>query len=155
MLQNAAPAIALLVIMVVMALVLQRFRRHIPGAALHGGPKLQVLSSLSLGLAVDYAIHFMARSRAIMDRHASWREALPEVFGEPARAIFRNVVVVGVGFTPLIVAPLTPYQTVGVFISMILLISGFASLVILPALITLCEKWLFKSKKSLTTVEVS
>ena len=49
MLQNAAPAIALRVIMVVMALVLQRFRRHIPGAALHGGPKLQVLSSLSLG----------------------------------------------------------------------------------------------------------
>ncbi len=49
MLQNAAPAIALLVIMVVMAVVLQRFRRHIPGAALHGGPKLQVLSSLSLG----------------------------------------------------------------------------------------------------------
>ena len=46
MLQNAAPAIALLVIMVVMAVVLQRFRRHIPGAALHGGPKLQVLSSL-------------------------------------------------------------------------------------------------------------
>jgi flagellar protein FliO/FliZ len=49
MLQNAAPAIALLVIMIVMAMVLQRFRRHIPGAALHGGPKLQVLSSLSLG----------------------------------------------------------------------------------------------------------
>ncbi len=49
MLQNAAPALALLVIMVVMALLLQRFRRHIPGAAAHGGPKLQVLSSLSLG----------------------------------------------------------------------------------------------------------
>jgi flagellar protein FliO/FliZ len=49
MLQNAAPAIALLVIMVVMALVLQRFKRHIPGAATHGGPKLQVLSQLSLG----------------------------------------------------------------------------------------------------------
>ena len=49
MLQNAAPALALLVIMVVLALVLQRFRRHIPGAATQGGPKLQVLSSLSLG----------------------------------------------------------------------------------------------------------
>ncbi|MDO8905526.1 flagellar biosynthetic protein FliO [Hydrogenophaga sp.] len=49
MLQNAAPALALLVIMVVMAVVLQRFRRHIPGAATHGGPKLQVLSTLSLG----------------------------------------------------------------------------------------------------------
>ena len=40
MLQNAAPALALLVIMVVLALVLQRFRRHIPGAATQGGPKL-------------------------------------------------------------------------------------------------------------------
>ena len=49
MFQNAAPALALLVIMVVMALVLKRFRRHIPGAALQGGPKLQLLSSLSLG----------------------------------------------------------------------------------------------------------
>ncbi|MFK7877267.1 MAG: RND family transporter [Paracoccaceae bacterium] len=109
---------------------------------------IAVLSSLSLGLAVDYAIHFMARSRDIRQRHSSWQEALPEVFGEPARAIFRNVVVVGIGFTPLIVAPLTPYQTVGVFISMILLISGLASLIILPALIASSEKWLFPESKS-------
>lgn len=109
---------------------------------------IAVLSSLSLGLAVDYAIHFMARSREIVGRMGSWKEAIPVVFGEPARAIFRNVIVVGVGFTPLIFAPLTPYQTVGVFISMILLISGVASLVILPALVTLCQNWLFKNKIS-------
>ncbi|MFD1343640.1 efflux RND transporter permease subunit [Litorisediminicola beolgyonensis] len=109
---------------------------------------IAVLSSLSLGLAVDYAIHFMARSRKIVGRTGSWRTAIPVVFGEPGRAIFRNVIVVGVGFTPLIFAPLTPYQTVGVFISMILLISGIASLVILPALVTLCQKWLFRTRTS-------
>ena len=107
---------------------------------------IAVLSSLSLGLAVDYAIHLMARSREIRSRHASWRDALAEVYGEPARAIFRNVIVVGVGFTPLIFAPLTPYQTVGMFISLILLISGIASLMILPALITLCRRWLFPAE---------
>ena len=107
---------------------------------------IAVLSSLSLGLAIDYAIHFISRSREIRARHPSWRSALNEVFGEPARAIFRNVIVVGVGFMPLLLAPLTPYQTVGMFISMILFISGVASLVILPALITLFRRFLFEAE---------
>lgn len=103
-----------------------------------------VLSALSLGLAVDYAIHFLARSRELLTRHSSWQETLGDVFGEPGRAIFRNVIVIGVGFLPLLAAPLIPYQTVGFFISAILVIAGVASLLILPALITLFEKSLFK-----------
>ncbi|MCD6288461.1 MAG: MMPL family transporter, partial [Candidatus Hydrogenedentes bacterium] len=102
-----------------------------------------VLSSLSLGLAVDYAIHFLARSRQIYDRFGSWEVASPAVFGEPARAIFRNVIVVGVGFLPLLAAPLMPYKTVGVFIAAILFFAGLASLLILPALIRVGERVLF------------
>ncbi|MCB9964351.1 MAG: MMPL family transporter [Rhodospirillales bacterium] len=106
-----------------------------------------VLSSLSLGLAVDYAIHFLARSREAAERHGSWKDAIQSVFGEPARAITRNVIVIGMGFTPLLFAPLVPYKTVGFFISAILLFAGIATLLILPALITLFEKFLFKSKR--------
>ena len=102
-----------------------------------------VLSSLSLGLAVDYAIHFLTRSRELRARYGSWAAAAGPVFGEPARAIARNVIVVGVGFLPLLAAPLVPYQTVGTFIAAILLVAGVASLLILPALIALLEKWLF------------
>ncbi len=102
-----------------------------------------VLSSLSLGLAVDYAIHFLSRSRALYERYGSWVKTVGPVFGEPARAIARNVVVVGVGFLPLLAAPLVPYQTVGVFIAAILFASGIASLAILPSLISLLERWLF------------
>lgn len=102
-----------------------------------------VLSALSLGLAVDYAIHFLARSREIRTRHNSWQETLSEVFGEPGRAIFRNVIVIGVGFLPLLAAPLIPYQTVGIFISAILVIAGIASLLILPSIITLARGVLF------------
>jgi len=102
-----------------------------------------VLSSLSLGLAVDYAIHFLARSRLLRDRFGLWETAAPAVFGEPARAISRNVIVVGVGFLPLLAAPLMPYKTVGVFIAAILFFAGVASLLILPALIRRAEKLLF------------
>lgn len=104
---------------------------------------IAVLSSLSLGLAIDYAIHFVQRSRALQSVTGCWKEALQRVTGEPARAIFRNIIIVGVGFTPLLLAPLTPYNTVGLFISLILLVAGFASLLILPALITLLQSWLF------------
>ncbi|RMG39343.1 MAG: RND transporter [Candidatus Dadabacteria bacterium] len=104
-----------------------------------------VLSSLSLGLAVDYAIHFLARSRHLYSKHQSWAETIESVFGEPARAITRNVIVVGVGFLPLLAAPLVPYKTVGVFISTILILAGVATLMILPALMRFLEKFLFKS----------
>lgn len=103
-----------------------------------------VLSSLSLGLAVDYAIHFLARSREMRKRFSNWKTTSVAVFGEPARAITRNVIVVGIGFLPLLAAPLIPYQTVGVFISAILVLAGVATLTILPALIRLFEGQLFK-----------
>ncbi|AKJ63583.1 efflux RND transporter permease subunit [Kiritimatiella glycovorans] len=109
-----------------------------------------VLSALSLGLAVDYAIHFLSRSRAIYLEHGSWADTAGPVFGEPARAITRNAIVIGVGFLPLLAAPLVPYKTVGVFIAAILLTAGLASLLILPALITLLERLLFpRTRKSM------
>lgn len=49
MLQNAAPALVLLILMVCIAWALQRYRRHLPGAARHAGPALQVLNTLALG----------------------------------------------------------------------------------------------------------
>lgn len=105
---------------------------------------IAVLSALTLGMAVDYAIHFLSRAREMRARlGGTWQENLPHVFGEPARAITRNAIVIGVGFLPLLAAPLVPYQTVGVFMAAILLLAGVASLLILPALIRLLEPLLF------------
>jgi uncharacterized membrane protein YdfJ with MMPL/SSD domain len=103
-----------------------------------------VLSALSLGMAVDYAIHFISRAREIYPQYGSWKAASGPMFGEPARAITRNVIVIGVGFLPLLAAPLVPYQTVGFFIAAILLAAGVATLFLLPALITLFERRLFE-----------
>ncbi len=104
---------------------------------------LAILSAISIGLSVDYAIHFVTRSRELRKKYYSWHETLPAAFGEPARAISRNVIVVGIGFLPLLITPLVPYQMVGILLSSILVLSGIATLVILPALIHLFEKQLF------------
>jgi predicted RND superfamily exporter protein len=105
-----------------------------------------VLSSMTLGLAVDFAIHFLARSRQMYPSFNSWEKTMPVIFSEPARAIMRNIIVIAVGFLPLLLAPLTPYKTVGALLAAILLVSGAATLLLLPALMKVLEKQLFKSK---------
>ncbi len=106
-----------------------------------------VLSSLSLGLAVDYAIHFLARGREMYERYGNWEATATSIFGEPARAISRNAIVVGIGFLPLIFAPLVPYKTVGILIASILFVAGITSLFLLPAAISVLEKWMFPKTK--------
>ncbi len=105
-----------------------------------------VLSSMTLGLAVDFAIHFLARSRHMYPSFGSWEKTAPAVFAEPARAILRNIIVIAVGFLPLLLAPLTPYKTVGVLLATILLVSGIGTLLLLPALMRVLEKPLFQAR---------
>ncbi|MCK5805219.1 MAG: MMPL family transporter, partial [Lentisphaeria bacterium] len=107
-----------------------------------------VLSSLSLGLAVDFAIHFLEHARVLREKHGTWQAAVGAVFGEPARAIWRNVIVIAVGFLPLLFAPLIPYKTVGVLMATILVVAGFTTLLILPALMRLLEPLLFPESKT-------
>ncbi len=105
---------------------------------------IAVLSSLTLGLSVDFAIHFLERMRELYGRHGDWREAARLVFEEPARAITRNAVVIALGFTPLFLAPLVPYVTVGAFMAAIMILSGLATLMLLPAVISLMPDRLFR-----------
>jgi hypothetical protein len=102
-----------------------------------------VLSSLTLGLAVDFAIHFLTRARHMHDERPSWKIIHGAMFGEPARAIVRNILAVAIGFLPLLAAPLVPYNTVGIFMALILFTSGIGTMIIMPALITLLEPVLF------------
>ena len=94
---------------------------------------IAVLSALTLGLSIDFAIHFIERSREAMARRGSLRAAMADVFQEPARAISRNAIVIAVGFTPLLLAPLVPYITVGVFLATIMAVSAIVTLVLLPS----------------------
>ena len=104
---------------------------------------IAVLSSLTLGLSVDFAIHFIERTRALIRSTGSFVEASRQLFEEPARAIARNAIVIAIGFTPLFFAPLVPYITVGAFMAAIMALSGVTTLILLPALMAWAGPWLF------------
>lgn len=109
---------------------------------------IAVLSSLTLGLSVDFAIHFIERTRATFKQTGNWQDTLAVMFDEPARAISRNAIVIAIGFTPLLFAPLVPYITVGVFLASIMAISAIVTLIMLPAVMTAFSRLIFRGGQS-------
>ena len=101
---------------------------------------LAVLSTLVLGIGVDFAIHFIQRYRELVKVTPSGRGvALTRMFEEPARALTRNALIIAIGFVPMVFAALVPYIVVGVFLASIMLVSWLASLLLLPAIISLFQ----------------
>jgi hypothetical protein len=112
---------------------------------------ISVLSTLSLGMAVDFAIHFVSRFRQRLKetggRKESINDALLWTAARPGKGIVRNAVLFAASFAVMMFAPLTPYITVGAFIVSMMLLSAVMTIIYLPALITLMQGWLFKGEK--------
>jgi len=107
---------------------------------------ISVLSCLSLGMAVDFAIHFISRFR---QRLASMKErdvteALLWTAARPGKGILRNAILFAASFAVMLFAPLTPYITVGAFIVSMMLLSAAMTIIYIPALVTLMQNQLFK-----------
>ncbi len=112
-----------------------------------------VLSSLTLGLSVDFAIHFLERARAIQRETGDWRETMSLMFQEPGRAIMRNAIVIAIGFLPLLAAPLVPYNTVGFLMAAIMAVSSVVTVVLLPSIMMQIQDRLSPKKETVATNE--
>lgn len=106
---------------------------------------IAVLSALTLGLSVDFAIHFLERARSTFKETKDISKTFAIMFDEPATAITRNASVIALGFTPLLFAPLVPYITVGVFLASIMAVSALVTLIMLPAVMTKLRKLVFSA----------
>ena len=103
---------------------------------------ISVLSALSLGMAVDFSIHFIRR---FQQRYAEVRDienALIWTAARPGKGIIRNAILFASAFSVMILAPLTPYITVGLFIAGMMIISSILTILYLPAIIRIFKRWL-------------
>ena len=96
---------------------------------------IAVLSTLVLGIGVDFAIHFVERFRELKADLGSSALAIEAFAEEPARALSRNAAVVAIGFLPLLFSSLTPYVIVGLFLGAIIVLSWLSTVIALPALV--------------------
>ncbi|MEK7370748.1 MAG: MMPL family transporter [candidate division NC10 bacterium] len=114
---------------------------------------ISVLSCLSLGMAVDFSIHFISRfkQRLAESKELGARRSDADLITEsllwtaarPGKGIMRNAVLFAASFAVMMLAPLTPYVTVGAFIVSMMMLSALMTMIYLPALIVWLRGWLF------------
>lgn len=115
---------------------------------------ISVLSCLSLGMAVDFSIHFISRFKQKLGESSELGarssnaeliiESLLWTAARPGKGIMRNAALFAASFAVMMFAPLTPYITVGAFIVSMMMLSALMTMIYLPALIVLLQGWLFK-----------
>jgi uncharacterized protein len=97
---------------------------------------ISVLSTLTLGLAIDFSIHFVSRLKLRSSEPGSGTldDALRWTIERPGLGIVRNAVVFSAAFVVMVFSGFSPYVTVGVLMAAIMLLSALATLLYLPAL---------------------
>jgi predicted RND superfamily exporter protein len=107
-----------------------------------------LIASITVGAGIDYSIHFVTAYQAFIRRGMPIDEAIRQTLSTSGKAIIINVVTIILGFLVLIFANLLPLQQFGILIAATMFISAFATLTLLPALISRFKIRLV-SKKSL------
>ena len=88
--------------------------------------------SITIGIGIDYAIHFLTHFNADFKKTKSIPAAIEENINISGKAIVINVMTVSLGFLSLLLSNLIPLQRFGVLIAVTMIISGLSTLTLLP-----------------------
>ncbi|MDA3938537.1 MAG: MMPL family transporter [Spirochaetia bacterium] len=99
-----------------------------------------MVSSIAIGIGIDYAIHFFNRYKEELVLGRTSIEALRITIVNTGRAISYNALAVGLGFLMLLFASMPPLIRFGYLIALTMFFSSMASMTVLPALLYLRDR---------------
>jgi len=108
-----------------------------------------MISAISFGVGVDYAIHFFETYRQCKKLGLTTNDAVAETLKMVSKPIFVNSVALAGGFAVLIVSGFSPLHNLGILIAGCMMLSAFLTITLLP----ICYSLLSRDKNGLT-VEV-
>ncbi len=94
-----------------------------------------LLSSITIGIGIDYAVHFLDRYRLNRRKGLTLEKAISETMDHSGRAIVFNAVVVIAGFLVLLASVFPPNRALGALVSLNMFISFVGTLTIMVLLI--------------------
>lgn len=92
-----------------------------------------MITSITLGVGIDYAIHFLWRFRQLGPQS---RTALVDTLHTTGKAIIYNAITVTVGFSILIFATIVPIIKLGSLVAETMMVSAVLTLVLIPLVFT-------------------
>jgi len=100
--------------------------------------------SVSIGIGIDYAIHFMSHFGRAFQSGKTVRESISDTIQISGRAIVINMLSVSIGFAVLLFSNLVPLQRFGFLIAVTMIVSSLAALTLLPVALLLSGERLKK-----------
>ncbi|MCK5311489.1 MAG: MMPL family transporter, partial [Desulfobacteraceae bacterium] len=98
-----------------------------------------IISSIVIGIGVDYGIHYISRFRVNRKNGMDFTDALNNTISHSGKAIVSNAITVGLGFIALLFSILSPLIIMGWMITVTMMVSATATLVLIPVLIVFLE----------------
>ncbi len=94
-----------------------------------------LVGSISIGIGIDYSIHFVSRFRKEFKKDKTELEALDRTLETSGKAILINVITVMLGFLVLLLANLIPLRRFGILVAITMIGSGVSAITLLPSII--------------------
>jgi len=105
-----------------------------------------MVSSIAIGIGIDYAIHLISRFRREVLAGKSMDNALHSTIQTTGRGIAYNAIALALGFIILLVSSFKGTNSFGLLIAMTMVISALSAFTVIPAiLITWRPAFLFRS----------
>ncbi|MDR3145916.1 MAG: MMPL family transporter, partial [Treponema sp.] len=98
-----------------------------------------MVASLSIGIGIDYTIHFIEAYKREYRAAEGRGEFLRSAFATSGKAILINAASVGLGFAVLALSRFTILAELGALIALTMLTSAMVSLTVVPVLLTLIK----------------
>ena len=105
-----------------------------------------MITSLTIGLGITYAIHAVERFRLIADRTGDVVEAVSETIGHTGGALMIAAITTIAGFAMLILTPVPVEQQFGIITALTIFYAFLTSILILPPVLMFWGRWKKKTK---------
>jgi predicted RND superfamily exporter protein len=99
------------------------------------GPTTAMISSIGIGIGVDYAIHFLVKYQRVRSAGLAPEAAMQETLGTAGVAIFYNALVVFAGFMVLIGSQFPPNRVFGLLVAMNMVVCFLGTVTLMAALL--------------------
>ncbi len=105
-----------------------------------------MITSLTIGLGITYAIHVVERFRLVADKTGDVLHAVEEAIENTGQAVMMAAITTVAGFIVLIFSPMPPEQQFGFLTATTIIYSFLTTMLMIPPLLLLWGKWRKKRK---------
>ncbi|MCK4303538.1 MAG: MMPL family transporter [Candidatus Eisenbacteria sp.] len=94
-----------------------------------------LISNISMGVGIDYSIHFITRFRVELARGETEVGALQKTLQTAGRAILINALTVAIGFLVLVLGDIVPMRWFGYILAITMVTASVSAITVLPSLL--------------------